>query len=396
MRKWYSFKALAADSAEISIFDEIGGWGITAKDFIGDLKKCTAQNITVSINSPGGSVFDALAIYNALAGCGKKITVRVMGVAASAASLIAMAGSKIVMPENTFMMIHNPIGAVYGNSEDMTDMAATLDKIGAALVSTYVARCGKTPEEVKALLDAETWMSAEDAVANGFADEIEPAMKIAAKINPARVPAAILAKMKIKASCGDEECDAFGSAVALSADGNVLVVSEEGGEVYTYDWIVVDGVGASWVQRPCVLTDPDPCEIDPAEPDGAPDPCCRTPLAQQIQEFAAKAGMPEYADHWAIAADSLDAVQASILQAREIKALCVIAKKPDAAGAYILAGKSISDVRADLLNVRAARSEQSAIDTSPAPANKTQQASAQPTAITTASIWASRQKSLNK
>ena len=93
----------------------------------------------MEINSPGGDVFAGLAIYNALKGSGKEIVVKVMGVAASAASLIAMAGDKIVMPKNTFLMVHNPWSVAMGNAEELRQTADTLDKIGESLKATYAA-----------------------------------------------------------------------------------------------------------------------------------------------------------------------------------------------------------------------------------------------------------------
>ncbi len=189
MPKWYRISAKDdSQPAEIDIFDEIGFWGVTAKDLIADLRAIKSGAITLSINSPGGNVFDALAIYNALRQHAASVTVRVMGVAASAASLIAMAGDTIIMPENSFMMVHNPLGAVYGNAEDLRDLAETLDKIGAALVATYVARTGQTEEKINELLAAETWLSAADAVELGFADKIEAALKIAASYDMDRLP----------------------------------------------------------------------------------------------------------------------------------------------------------------------------------------------------------------
>lgn len=197
MKTWFSMKA---ESAEISIFDEIGVWGVTAKNFIDELGTITAKDITLSINSPGGSVFDAIAIYNALRAKDAKVTVRVLGVAASAASLIAMAGDKIIMPENTYMMIHNPIGGCFGNAEDMRELADVLDKIGESIVATYVARTGKTTEEVKALLAEDTWFTAAEAVEMGFADETEAVLKIAASFDIDRLPENIQAAFK----AGDE------------------------------------------------------------------------------------------------------------------------------------------------------------------------------------------------
>ena len=187
MKKWYDIKS-QADSAEISIFDEIGAWGVTAKDFIADLKQQAGKQITVTINSPGGSVFDALAMYNALRGHGSPISTKVMGVAASAASLIFMSGDKRIIPENCFLMVHNPLTFAYGNAGELRDTADVLDKIAASLVSTYVSRSGLGEEEVKALLDEETWLNAADALEKGFATETVAEMKIAAAFDMDRLP----------------------------------------------------------------------------------------------------------------------------------------------------------------------------------------------------------------
>lgn len=192
-KRWYSITAAQKDKpAEISIFDAIGatwdGEGVTAKQFIADLKKIDASEINLFINSPGGNVMDGLAIYNALRSHGAKINVKVMGIAASAASFIAMAGDHIAMPENTFMMVHNPMSYAFGNANDMREVADTLDKIGSSLVGIYVSRSGKPESEVKALLDAETLMTATEAKDYGFADEVTATLKVSAEFDVEALP----------------------------------------------------------------------------------------------------------------------------------------------------------------------------------------------------------------
>ena len=190
-KRWFEMRAGAQQAAEIAIYDDIGAYGVSSRDFIAELRTLSAPVIHLSINSPGGSVFDALAMYNALRQHSADILVDVLGVAASAASMVAMAGDKIVMPENSFMMIHNPWSATAGNAEELRGMADTLDKIAASLVAIYAGRTGKPEDEIKALLDAETWLSAEEAVALGFADELRPAMPIAARFELERMPEAV-------------------------------------------------------------------------------------------------------------------------------------------------------------------------------------------------------------
>ena len=123
--------------------------------------------IDLRLNSPGGSVFDAVAIHNALSRHAGPVTVWIDGIAASAASYIAMAGDEIVMPENAFLMIHDPSGMVIGTAADMRDMAGTLDKIAGSMLRGYAARSGKPEDEIAALMAAETWFDAAEALEAG-------------------------------------------------------------------------------------------------------------------------------------------------------------------------------------------------------------------------------------
>lgn len=186
MKKWYSIQSSAQSGApaKISIHDEIGGWGITARDFIRDFDALPQDAaIELSVHSPGGSVFEALAIYHVLARVKDRLTARVEGLAASAASLIVMAAGRIEMPENAYLMIHNPWAAAIGDSEAMRDMADMLDKVKGSLTAIYVRRSGKSDEEVGALLDSETWMTGAEAVAAGFADAVIDAAPVSAKVS---------------------------------------------------------------------------------------------------------------------------------------------------------------------------------------------------------------------
>ena len=130
------------------------------------------SKITVRINSPGGDGFEGIAAYNILRAQGKPVDVYVDSVAASSASIIAMAGDTITMGVNCLMMIHNCWSIVVGNATDMRSMADLLDKISVAIGATYVQRTKKSVKEIKSLMDAETWMSAEDCIENGFATHI--------------------------------------------------------------------------------------------------------------------------------------------------------------------------------------------------------------------------------
>jgi len=196
MKIWYSITAKSEATAEISIFGPIGntwdGEGVTASKFISDLKAIKAPNIELSINSPGGSLFDGLAIYNALATSGKTVTAKIMGVAASAASIVAMAASKIVMPKNSHMMVHKAANYAFGNADEMRETAAVLDTLDNSIAATYAARTGKPLDEVKALLDkGDTWMNADEAVAAGFADETTDLVTATAEFDMDKLPEAV-------------------------------------------------------------------------------------------------------------------------------------------------------------------------------------------------------------
>lgn len=190
----------AKDDAEIMIYDTIGqdfwGDGVTAKGFDKELKALGGpKKITVRINSGGGDVFDGVAIYNTLARHSARKVVHVDGLAASAASVIAMAGDEIRMGHGTFLMIHNAWSFAIGNAAEMRRAADLLDSVSGQLASIYVQRTGKPVAKVKAMMDAETWMDADTAIAEGFADARSgDSVMMAASIDLARfrnLPAAL-------------------------------------------------------------------------------------------------------------------------------------------------------------------------------------------------------------
>lgn len=177
----------AADAAILTLHGDVG-WDIVPKDVAAALKGAAGKPLTVSLHSYGGDAFAGIAIHNMIARHDGKKTVVVEGVAASAASLIAMAGDRIVMPENAFMMIHNAAGGAYGTADTARELADILDGISAAARRTYAARSGLSEEEVGALMDAETWLTAKEAVAKGFATETAAPAEV-------RMDAARLAKL---------------------------------------------------------------------------------------------------------------------------------------------------------------------------------------------------------
>lgn len=186
--KFWSFKNAATGTGQLYLYGPIDSeswWGdeITPKQFQADL--AALGNITqldVFINSDGGDVFAGQAIHSMLKRHTANVTVYIDGLAASIASVIAMAGDKVVMPRNAMMMIHNPWSFAVGNSQDFRSLADELDKIRESLIAAYQDKSGMTPDEIKSLLDAETWLTAEEAVAYGLADEIEQTKQVAASV----------------------------------------------------------------------------------------------------------------------------------------------------------------------------------------------------------------------
>lgn len=172
---------------EILLYDEIGYYGISAKDFVLALAQAGDGPLTLRINSPGGDVFDGLAIFNALRARTAPVNVVVDGLAASAASFIAMAGTTLTMAEQSMMMIHNAWGIVIGDRNDMLDMASVMEKIDGQLAAIYAAKCGKDAAAIGVMMDDETWFTSNEAKAAGLCDVILTAPKPAAASNAVRL-----------------------------------------------------------------------------------------------------------------------------------------------------------------------------------------------------------------
>lgn len=174
-RDWYRIEnAKGADeAAEVYIYDEIGGWGILASDFVRDLQAVKAGRLNVHLNSPGGDVFDGIAIHNALAAHSASVHVVVDSLAASIASVIAMAGESITMARHSTMMIHDPYGMALGNAADMRQMAEVLNKMGDTIAGVYAERAGGSVREWRDRMLAETWYSDREAVAAGLANDVD-------------------------------------------------------------------------------------------------------------------------------------------------------------------------------------------------------------------------------
>lgn len=206
--RWAPLAAQADDPATISLFDRIGAdaWtveGWTAKRMAGALRAIGPKPVTVAINSPGGDVFEGLAIYNLLREHPAAVAVKVMGLAASAASVIAMAGDTIVMGLGSQMMVHRSWGMVLGNEDDFAAAVPIFRGFDASMMEIYSARTGLPKEDVASYLRGPskasdgTWFTAEEAVAAGFADEVASDHAAAAA---ATLPKAIVAKRRLDAA----------------------------------------------------------------------------------------------------------------------------------------------------------------------------------------------------
>ena len=187
-QKWYAFKNSSDKSGEVelSIYDEIGAFGIGAKEFIAELREYKGQHVHVRINSPGGEIIDGSAIANALNRHEGGVTVHIDGLAASMASYIAMSGKPTYMSENALLMIHNPWTLAAGEADDLRKQADLLDTMKSTLVRGYQRKSGMPAEEISRLMDEETWLTALEATALGFVDAIEDGIPAAASAKDLR------------------------------------------------------------------------------------------------------------------------------------------------------------------------------------------------------------------
>lgn len=188
----YRVRMAGSKAAEIYLYDEIGGGGffgggISAKQFADDLKGLgKIETLNVRVNSPGGDVFDGLAIYNTLKRHPANVIMDIDGMALSIASVIVMAGDQINMAQNAMMMIHDPWTISAGTAEDFRKQADLMDQVKGNLVSTYADRSKMKPAEISDLMSVETWMTADNALANGFIDGVTEDLQMAARFDLSR------------------------------------------------------------------------------------------------------------------------------------------------------------------------------------------------------------------
>ena len=202
LARWNSGVVSAqSDNATISILDVIGedmwGEGVTARRVSAALRAIGDQDVVVDLNSPGGDFFEGVAIYNALRAHPRKVTVRILGLAASAASVIAMAGDEVHIGKAGFFMVHNAWVIAMGNRHDMAEAAATLEPFDDAMATLYAERAGVEKAKAAEWMDAETWFNGEQAVSAGLADDYLPADVVAEDKTKAEESAAVNATRRL-------------------------------------------------------------------------------------------------------------------------------------------------------------------------------------------------------
>lgn len=328
-RQWFRFSNNASDAtvAEIHIVDIIGDWideiindfwgikaTLTAKAFLEQLSKLDAsvKTIRVHINSPGGDVFAALNIANALRDQqqtkGRTVETIIDGLAASAASVIAMAGSVVRMSDNALMMVHNPWSVAVGNAGEMRKAADTLDTVRDTLVATYQWHSTLDADAIKALLDAETWMDASQALEHGFATDVLVGLQAAATID----------RGTIKALTVPEQ---------FRARVDAFLVPPPPGPAAALDVVRV---------------------------------CNAAGCPELVEDLLANSSTLEQVNARVATAKSAKAAAAT--RETEIRALCARAKFPQLAAGYIRGGMSADAVREHLTTVQAAAGDSTTID----------------------------------
>lgn len=322
MRQWFTMKA-SEKSAEIVIYDEIGKswWGeetVSAKSFLDELTALgEVDQIDLRINSPGGDVFDGVAIHNAIKNHKANVTAYVDGLAASAASFIAMAANKIVMPANSFMLVHGASGFSFGNADDMRAVADDLDRIDKSLTATYVARSKSSTAKVKALMKEDRLMDAAEAKEWGFADEVTSERRMAAKYSLRLLPQA--AAEKVRAETGEGQGDPPPPAPKPE---------EQGGQP----------VDPPDPPAPAQPETEKPGSTKPTPTDDRPHP--GTPrTSAEIIDITTKAKAQGIEEHQSYVAAVTD--------------LCTLAKAPERVGPYVRANTPVEQVRKELLAMRA-------------------------------------------
>jgi ATP-dependent Clp protease, protease subunit len=383
-RRWFDFRA-QEKGAEIVIYDEIGAFGVPAKAFLDELKALgPIAELTLRINSPGGSVFDGVAIHNALKRHEAKVTVWIDGIAASIASMIAMAGDEIVMPENAMLMLHDPSGLVIGTAADMRAMAAALDKMKAGMVAAYRDKSGRDDAEIEALMAAETWLAAQEAVELGLADQVEQPVRMAAHFDLSRFQNTPPRLAALATTSSQEDAMSDPNKTSSSKRDAAKAAAAPDGTP-TADTQPAEGADIGRTVEPVTPVPAPQTTAEPPTPAGGALPGGSAVPTAAATAIAAPAAQPtaQVIDLDGVRAEERRATLAYVTEVHE---LCAIAGRGDLAASFIARSVPVAQVRRALLQARAAEDEATAIRSQVRPAAAEP---AQPT-IDTAAIYAAR------
>jgi ATP-dependent protease ClpP protease subunit len=346
---WYTVQASGEASErviEVFVYGEIGGWGITANQFVQDLRAMDdgVSPVIAAFNSIGGDLFDGLAMHNALSRLGERCTGRVDALAASAASVAVCGAHRVVIASNAMLMIHNPWTYAAGDAEDFRKVADVLDQTMEAIIAAYKAKAPDIDEvELRRLVANETWLTASEAVALGLADEIGGGVKVKACLGQG----AVLQRYQ-------------------HAPAELLAQLDEPPE-----------------------TDTD-VELDKLPP--APTVVDSAKLALMITQRCAEAGINNLVEPL-LSSTKLESeaiVQAGLTRAKAVNDLCVAARLPEFSVEYVAAGLDVAAVRARLFDKIVSSGKGFEIDSS-LPLDEDQSPKVQAKQPDPTSIWAARQ-----
>lgn len=308
-KTWYALQASGEATErviEVFVYGEIGAWGITANQFVQDLRALDdgVSPVVAAFNSIGGDLFDGLAMHNALSRLGERCTGRIDALAASAASVAVCGAHRVVIASNAMLMIHNPWTYAAGDAEDFRKVADVLDQTMEAIIAAYKAKAPDIDEvELRRLVAAETWLTANEAVALGLADEVGDGVKVKA-------------------------CLGQGAALQRfqNAPAELLAQLEEPPE-------------------------PDP-ELEPIDPPAVPPVVDSAKLALMITQRCTAGGISNLIESLlkSTQLESEEIVLAGLARAKAVNDLCVAARLPEFSAEYVAAGLDAAAVRARLFD----------------------------------------------
>ncbi|AHC82686.1 ATP-dependent Clp protease ClpP [Pseudomonas monteilii SB3101] len=355
---WYSITAAAPEGdagskvIEVYVYGEIGAWGITANQFIQELKAVDdgVSPVVVAFNTNGGDLFEGLAIHNALSRLGERCTGRVDALAASAGSVAVCGAHRVVMASNAMLMIHNPYTWAGGDADELRRVADVLDQAFEVIIAAYKAKAPDIDEdELRRLVNAETWLTASEALALGLADEVGDGVKVQA---------------------------CLGQGAAMARYRNTPQA-------------LLDQLKAS-KDEPTepVVNEP---ENEPAVPQ--PTASDSTALALMITKACTQAGISNLVEPLIASTKLADeaTVQAALTRAKAVRDLCVAARLPEMTGEYVQAGLDATAVRVRLFDKLVGNGKGFEIDNSLPPADDLPE-KVQAKAPNPSGIWAARRQ----